>query len=44
MRVWSCALLSEIVENRISVVTSSTVVFKRLDFIEYRILIFTTSY
>jgi hypothetical protein len=37
-------LLSEIVENRISVVASSIAVFVSLNFILYRILILTTPY
>lgn len=44
MSVRSCALLSEIVENIISVVTSSIAVFVSLNFILYRILILTTPY
>ena len=44
MSVRSCALLSEIVENRISVVKSSIAVFVSLNFILYRIVILTTPY
>lgn len=44
MSVWSWALLSAIVENKISVVASNIAVFVSLDFMLYRILILTTPY